>query len=151
MLAQLYQVDVGEGVPVPTTAELGDLLDEGSIEEPASGKASIARQIQNEIIRRLETGKSFSDFLLLGWVYQFWRENQRRPTVGEIAELMGLSRPAFYRRHTAQALNKAYLNVAGEIKRDLSAPDGLDQVQRANLNAKKPGFAALHRDLYSDD
>ena len=37
------------------------------------------------------------------------------------------------------------------VRVDLSAPDGLDQVQRANLNAKKPGFAALHRDLYSDD
>ena len=53
--------------------------------------------------------------------------------------------------NTAKELNKDYLTASGQGKRDLPDPDGLDQLQRAQLNAKKPGFSRLHRDPYSDD
>jgi hypothetical protein len=152
MLAQLYQVDVYDEFPVPTIAELGDLLDEGLIKEPTNRTARRARQIQDEIIQRLKTRKSFGDLLLLGWVYQVWRTDQRRPTVAEIGGLMGLKRGAFYRQgFTAKDINKAYVIATGELKRDLPDPSGLDSVQKANLKARKPNFASLQRDLYPDD
>jgi len=111
-------------------------------------EATGAKVTRVKIIERLETGKSFSDLLLTGWVYHFWHENKDRPTVAETAELMGISRDTFYQRgHTSREIERAYYTASGESKRDLPDPDGLDPVQRANRNAKKPGFARLHCDL----
>jgi hypothetical protein len=136
MLAQLYQRYLGEDLPVPTIAELGDPVWEG-IEQSTDPRAKIARRIQNEIIQRLENGKSFSDLLLKGWVYQFWRRYKRRPTVAEIAEFMGLSVGAFYRRYTRAEMYKALRTACGRVAPRLPDPKGLDSVQRANIRAKK--------------
>src|SRR5438093_1086560 len=138
LLAQLYECDLREWVPVPYLAEQGEEIAQDLTEQAEPEKASKARRIQDEIIRRLKSGESLSDLLLLGWVYQFWRKNQRRPTVAEIGELMGLNRAALYRRgYSAQKIDEAYLTAAGELKRILPDPSGLDSVQIANLKAKK--------------
>ena len=68
--------------------------------------------------------------LVLGWVYQLSRENQRLPTVAEVAELVWLSRPTLYRKKcSAKTISEAYLAAIGELRRDLSSPDGLDSPQ----------------------
>jgi hypothetical protein len=147
LLTQLYQLGLSETPPVPYLAELPDLLEQGLIEQPISRKEKLARRIQDLIIERLETGKSFSDLLLTGWVYHFWRENKCRPTVAAIAQLMGISRDTFYQRgHTSQEIERAYLTASGESKRDLPDPHGLDSVQRANRKARKSTFASLQHD-----
>jgi excisionase family DNA binding protein len=153
LLAQLYQRSVDEGIPVPAIAELGDLLHQGLIEEePADENERRARRIQDEIVRRLETRKPFWDLLVKGWVYQFWLRNQRLPIVEEVAELMGLSRPAlYYRGYNAKRLAEDYLTATGELKRELLGPDGLDATQRANLRARKRGFGSIDRDPSADD
>jgi hypothetical protein len=153
MLAQVYEADFFEGIPVPYLAELRyPLYDQLKPHDGESEKDRAARQIQVLIIDRLNNGKSFTDLLLKGWVYQFSRKNEGEPTVDEIAKLMGISRDTFYQRgHTAQELHKAYLTATGKFKQGLPDPDGLDPVQRANRNARKPTFASLQRDLYSDD
>jgi hypothetical protein len=149
VLAQLYQRDLDEDLPVQTIAEFGDPVWYGA--QPTDAKACAARKIQDLIMQRMQNGKSVSDLLLTGWVYQFWHKNQRRPTVAEIAELMGLSRGGFYRRYTSADLNKNYLVVSGESERVLPDIDGLNAVERANRKAKKPGFGSFNRDPYSDD
>jgi hypothetical protein len=147
MLARLFEVDIYDKVPVPYLAELPDRPHQEELTKDAiNGKKRAARQIQDVIPQRLEAGKSISDILLLGFVYKFWLDNKRRPTVAEIADLMNMSRSAFYRRYTSKELNKAYLDITGEFKRDVPDPDGLDAVQKANRNAKKPNFASLQRD-----
>ena len=147
MLARIYGVDVHDKVPVPYLAELEDRPHQEELTENAiNGKERAARQIQDLISQRLEAGKSLSDLFLIGSVYKFWLDNKRRPTVAEIADLMKMSRQAFYRRYSTQELNEAYFTVTGESKRDLPDPDGLDPVQRANRNARKPSFASLQRD-----
>jgi len=141
MLAQVYQCRLGDGFPVPTIAELGDPIWEGF--EPTDPKANMARQIQDEITRRLETGEPFWDMLVMGWVYQLSLENQRLPTVEEIAERLWLSRPTLYRKKcsaekcSAKTIAKYYVVAINELKRDLPDPDGLDSVQRQNIKAKK--------------
>jgi hypothetical protein len=149
LLAQLYQRDIDEGVPVPALAELADLLQQGLIEEePTDENERRARRIQDEIIQRLETGKPFWDLLVWGWVYEFSRRNQRCPTVAEVADLMRLSRPALYRRNCdADTIDRAYLIAIREFKRELPDPSGLDSAQRQSRDAKKPGFARLKRQL----
>ena len=146
MLAQLFQQRLDQDFPVPTIAEFGDILRAGQIKDPSNPMAIQARQIQDEIMQRLEAGKPFSDLILMGLVYQFWHEKKRRPTVAEIAELMGLSRPAFYRRHTRAELYRALRVACGRVEARLPDPDGLDAVQKANRKAKKPNFASLWRD-----
>jgi hypothetical protein len=146
MLAQLYQRDLEEGVPVPTIAELGDPICE-EIEQSTDSRGKAAKRIQDEIVRRLETGKSLWDLVVKGWVYQFWLRNQRLPTVEEVAELMGLSRPAlYYRGYNAKRLAEDYLTATGELKRELPGLDGLDSTQRANVRAKTRGFGSVDRD-----
>ena len=149
MLAQVYEVDFFEAIPVPYLAELGDPLCDDLIKphDGGGGKDATAIRIQKLIIQRLTTGESFSDLLLIGWVCQFWRKNECEPTVTQIAKLMGLSRGAFYRRHTAHELHTAYLTASGKSTQGLPDPDGLDPVQKANLRSRKPGFASLNRDL----
>jgi hypothetical protein len=143
-LAAWYKQPVGEPLPVLTMAE--DVANNGVgsnpiipiIKEPDDEKARMARKIQIEIVNRLKKKKSFSDMILLGWVYQFWLKNKRRPTVSEISQLIGISRYTFYQRgYTTQGINKAYYDASGESKRDLPHPSGLDAVQIQNLNAKK--------------
>jgi Helix-turn-helix domain len=150
LLAQLFEADIRDAVPVLYLAELADHQEELTEHRVGgTGKESNARQIQDLINQRLKTGEPFSDLLLIGWVYQFWRKNDREPTVVEISKLMGISRDTFYRRHSPQELHRAYLIAAGEFKRDLPDPDGLDPVQRANRTAKKATFKSLQRD-YKD-
>jgi hypothetical protein len=139
LLAQLYQRDLDEGVPVPALAELADLLQQGLLEEePTDENERMARRIQEKIIQTLETGKPFWNLLVLGWVYQLSRKNQRLPTVEEVAERMRLSRPALYRRKcSAKAIAKAYQVAIGELRRGLPGADELDSPQTANRKAKK--------------
>jgi hypothetical protein len=144
MLAQVYRRRFEEDFPVPTIAELADTLDADRIDSN-DPRASAARKIQNEIMRRLEHGESFSDLLLRGWVYQFWHNYRRRPTVAEIAELMGLSPPAFYRRYTRAQLYRALRVACGRVEAQSPAPDGVSPVQRANRKAMKPTAKNLQR------
>jgi hypothetical protein len=134
LLAQLYQVDVSHHVPVPTLAELGELLQQGLIEkEPTDENERMARRIQDKIIQTLESRKPFWDLLVLGWVYQLSQKNQRLPTVRDVAERMRLSRSALYRRKgSAKAIAKAYQVAIGELRRDLPG------AQRAKRKAEKP-------------
>jgi len=150
-LALIFEVDLSGEVPVPYLAELADRPHQELTEHATNGKESAAGQIQDLITERLEAGESISDILLIGFVYKFWLDNERPPTLAEIAALMKLSRQAFHRRYSSLELNKAYLIASGEFKRDLPDPDGLDPVQRANRNAKKPGFSKIHRDPFSDN
>lgn len=100
-------------------------------------------------MQRLETGKPFWDMLVLGWVYQLSRENQRLPTLAEVAERVWLSRPALYRKKcSAKTIAKAYQVAIGELRRDLPGAHELDSAPRANRKAKKPrGFEELKRQL----
>jgi hypothetical protein len=150
MLAELYQSRLDEDVPVPTIAELGDPIWEG-IEESTDPRAKQARKIQDEIMRRVQNNQSMSDLLTKGWVFQFWLKNQRLPNIADVGELMRLSRPTLYRRgYNARKRNEDYLIAAGELKRDLLGPDGLDPVQRQNLEAKKPGFESMQHDPFAN-
>jgi hypothetical protein len=151
MLAQLYQRDLEEGVPVPGIAELGDPVWQ-EIEQSTDPRAKMAKQIQNKIIQRLESGKPLWDLVVKGWVYQIWLRNERLPTVEEVAEVMELSRAAlYYRGYNAKKLAEDYLTATGELKRELPGLDGLDSTQRANLRAKKPGFGSIDRDPFAED
>jgi hypothetical protein len=145
MLAQVYQKDIGKRAPIPYLGEPDDLFQFS--QQRFGKKEKAARKIQELIIERLHARKPLHDLLLKGWVYQFWRKNKRCPTVAEITQLMGISRDTFYRRHSRQELDEAYFAASGESKRDLPDPDGLDPVQRANRNAKKPTLRAFQHDL----
>ena len=125
MLAQTYQIDFRSRIPVVTIAELG----ERRRIRRNTGKNTAARRIQDLIMERLNTGKSFHDLLLQGWVYQFWRAKERCPTVTEIAKLMGLSRQAFYRRYSITELYKAYRTAANRTEPAPPDPDGFDEAQ----------------------
>ncbi len=112
-------------------------------------KREVASQIRSGIYGR-QSGRLRSRTVLIGQVYQFWRKNQRPPTVGEIAQQMRISRDTFYRRYTSEELYQAYLTAARELKRALPDPDGLSPVQRANLKAKKRCYDSDY-DPYSED
>jgi len=146
LLAQLYQRDIDEDLPVPTLAELGDPVWKNAIDHSNDPKAAIAVTIQSEILNRMRDKEPLCDLLLIGWVYQFWHKDQGRPTVAEIAKLMGLSRGGFYRRYTSADLDEAYFVVSGESKRVLPDIDGLNAVERANRAAKKSNFKKLEGD-----
>jgi len=148
MIAQVYQQRLGEPFPVPTIAEQGDPWWEDIIEQSTDPRVRKVRKIQEEILRRIQNDESFSDLLLIGWVYQFWHENGRRPTVSEIAELMGQSRDTFYRRYTRAELYRALRVASGRVEAHLPDPEGLDSAQRANKKAKK---RTIDRDPYADD
>ena len=150
-LAQLYQQRLGEPLPVPTIAEQGDPMWEEIIEECTDPRAEMAREIQEEIIRRIQNKESFSDMLLTGWVYQFWHEKKRRPTVAELAEFMGKSRDTFNRHYTLAQLYRALRVACGRVETRMADPEGLDAVQRANRKAKKPRFGSGGRDPFADD
>jgi hypothetical protein len=104
MEAMLYGKDWQECFPAP---ELADL-------EPSKREA--AAKIQSLIWERLKSGDGFSDLLLLGLVYQFWLKTDNYPSVGEVADLMGISRSEFFRRgHSAVAIRNAYHAICERI------------------------------------
>jgi AraC-like DNA-binding protein len=150
LLAHLFKADVSDRLPVLQLAEIPDHLED---QPPAATRKQrearqMARRIQAEIIDRGKTGRSFSDMILIGRVYQYSRTHKDPPTVVRIADFMGISRDTFYRLYTAEQLNKAYRDATGALKRHLPHPDGLDAVQRANLKAK---VVTIDRDPYADD
>jgi hypothetical protein len=145
MLAQLYHQRLEADLLVPAIAELEDALHAEQI-EPSDPIADRARQIQDEIIRRVEKRESFRDLLLLGWVYQFWLNEQRRPMIAEIAQLMGLSRTAWHRRYTRKELLAAVRVACGRVQAHLPDPTGLNSVQSQNRKAKKSNFKKLQHD-----
>ena len=98
---------------------------------------------------KVEPSKFFLKLLLLGSVYQFWREKQRCPKVSEIADFMGLSRTAFSRRYTIKELRRAYREASGGFGIQLPERDGLDPVLKQNVRAKKRGITALQRDPFA--
>jgi len=156
-LAKLYGRSVHEDVPVPYIAEFGDFGETG-LPEPRDQKARIAREIQNEITRRVRNNESVSHGILIGevyqWVEKFSSEDRRSPTVTQLAKFLGISRQRFYRLYPKPrtAIEKAYFFVYGhQSKRELADPHGRDPVLKQSIKAKKPGFAALHRDSDEDD
>jgi hypothetical protein len=147
-LAELYQCPLDEHLPIPTIAELGDPMWEG-IEQSTDPKAKVAREIQDEIMRKVQNKEPVSDLLPRGWIYQFWLSNQRLPSVGDVADLMRLSRPALYRRgYNKKKRNEDYLSATGELKRELPDPGGLDPVQKQSILAKK---RTIDHDPFADD
>jgi hypothetical protein len=152
LLAQLCQQGLLKELPVPTLADADEV-----IAEPGNEKAKEARRIQEEIIRRLKNKEPFWDCLLIGWVYQWVnhcsQENPPCPTITQVAKLMGLSRPAFYRRYpnAEQDIAKAYEIAGGKLKEELADLRGRDPVLKQNMEAKKPGIESLHYDPCSDN
>jgi Helix-turn-helix domain len=113
MEAQLYEKNVDQCFPAP---ELADL-------EPKKRKA--AARIQREIYRMVANGESLSSMLLIGWVYQLSLKDEGCPTVGEVADMMGLSRSAFYRKgHTLREIQRAHYRVCVATGIDLPGPVG---------------------------
>jgi hypothetical protein len=115
-------------------------------------KREAANRIRSLIWERLRSGASFDDLIIIGLVYQVWLTNiSRRPTITEIARLMGISRGTFYRHgHTNQEIACAYLAASNESRRDLPDPDGLDPVQRANIRARRPAYTSSNYDPFDD-
>jgi hypothetical protein len=147
MLAQLYWQRLDEHFPVPTIAELAETLDADRIDHDDE-KAKAARQIQDEIIRRLDNRESFSDLLLRGWVYQFWYQEQRRPTVAEIAKFMGLSHYAFYKLYNRQDLYREVRVACGRAQ----AVNPEELAETANRRARKTNrIGSSQRDPFAED
>ena len=149
MLHQLYQLPFLEDLPVPAYWEEEE-VDYGIIEKSDPEKVEGVRRIKAEIQRRLEKAVPFWDLHLHGWMYQLVnhcsQEKLPCPTVTQMAKLMRLSRPAFYRRYpnAEQAVAKAYEIAGGKRKEEL--PDlGLDSVQRANRGVKKSNFESIQK------
>jgi hypothetical protein len=103
-------------------------------------KAVAAQQIQREILDRIRKKRPLSKLLLTGSVYQFWLKHERRPTVAEIADIMGLSRPAWYRRYKNKAaLYSAYRTATGSVGVPLATDDGgLAGIRRSARKSRKP-------------
>ena len=100
---------------------------------------------------KVEPSKFYLKLLLLGSVYQFWREKQRRPTASEIAEFMVLSRTAFSSRYSIKELNRAYREASRGFGVQLPDPQGFEPVQRANWQAKRRNFIGdSEPDPYAD-
>lgn len=146
LLAQLYQHGLLEELPVPTLADADDV-----IAQPGDETAKKARQIQEEIIRRLKKKEPFWDLLLIGWMYQWVyqssQEDRGWPMVSRFAKFMGLTRAAFYRRYPTgrKAIKWAYYLVNYDAKPEPPDPDGLDSVQRANRGVKKSNFESIQK------
>jgi hypothetical protein len=94
-------------------------------------------------LNKAKAQKFFAKLILIGSVFQFWREKQRRPTVLEIAEFMGLSGPAFYRHYTRADLYRELRVACGQVEAQSPDPDGFTSVQRANRKAKKATAKSL--------
>jgi hypothetical protein len=133
---------------MPPIAELEDPYCGEEIESSTDPLVLKAREIHDQIMQRVQNKEYISDLLLRGWVCYFWRENRRRPTVSEIADRMGLSKTAWYRRYKRKDLYRAWRDVESQ----LPDPEWLDSGQRANWKGKKPGgFDALKRQLEQRD
>ena len=143
MMAGWYERCLEQGFPMPPITELEDPFCDDVFEQSTDPIVLKARGIHDEIMQRLHNKKYIRDLLLTGWVCDFWRKKKRRPTVAEIAEWMGLSKTAWYRRYKRKDLYQAWRDVASH----LLDPEWLDSAQRANTRAKKPGFEALKRQM----
>ena len=137
MLYEWYQVCLDEGISMPPIAELEDPYCGDEIEASTDPLELKAREIHDQIMQRVQKKESVSDLILTAWVCEFWRKMQRRPTVAEIAEWMGLSKTAWYRRYARKDLYKAIL-----VARGLVAP-----YQTQGRGRRKRGFEALKRQL----
>jgi hypothetical protein len=83
-------------------------------------KRAVAKRIQKLIWERIKNGENLSDLKLRGWVYQFWLKSQCCPMVGQVAELMRISRSEFYRRgHTFKEIWGNYRTVCEDIRTEL--------------------------------
>jgi hypothetical protein len=148
MIAEWYQRCLDEpGRSMPPITALEDPFCGEVFEQSMDPMVLTARAIHDQIMQRIQNQEHISDLLLRGWVCHFWREERRRPTVGEIADRMGLSKTAWYRRYKRKDLYQAWRDVESS----LPDPKLLESVQRANNKAKKPGFASFNRDPYSDN
>lgn len=151
-LARLYERPINEDIPVPYTWEFGDFGENG-LPEPRDPKARIARDIQNEIMRRVRENEPLADVVLIGevfqWIEKFSRVDRRCPTVTQMAKFLGVSRQQFYRLYPnpRRKIENAYFVVCGrQSKSELPDLNGLDSVQRANRKAKKPDFSTIQKD-----
>lgn len=95
--AMVFEKGVGEPIPP------WDEVDVGPVKSKLIGK------LQKLIGEKFANQESLSPLILKGCVYQFWRKEQREPTVFEICELMHISYTEFYRRgHNIQEIRDAY-------------------------------------------
>ena len=147
MIAEWYQRCLDRGISMPPITELEDPFCDDTFEESTDPIVLKAREIHDQIMQRIQNKKYISDLLLRGYICDFWRKNQRRPTVARIAQWMGLSKTAWYRRYKRNELYEAWRDVCGRVQPHLPDPAGLDSVQKQNRKAKKPGFDALKRQM----
>jgi Helix-turn-helix domain len=134
MIAEWYQKCLDKGIAMPPIAELEDPFCDEEFEQTTDPMVLKAREIHDKIMERVQKKESVSDLLLTAYVSQFCRKMQRRPTVAEIAELMGLSKTAWYRRYKRKDLYQAWRDVESHPP----DPEWLGSAQRANRKAKKP-------------
>lgn len=158
MLARVYERSINEDVPVPYSAEFGDYPEPGLLENPPDEKAKIAKEFQDEIVRRVENKEPVSDMILIGevyqWIYKFSPVDLDCPTARQMAGFMRISRQAFYRLYpnARKKIEKAYFILFGhQSKRELVDLYGRDAVLKQNIKAKKPGIGSLHNDPDDDD
>lgn len=144
LLANAYQLGLFEDLPVPTLAEGGCRPNETPVDDTTEMRlAIIAERIQGKIICRAEHGKSFSDLILKGlmyqWLYHSSNNDMRCPTVKQMANLMRISRQAFYRQFPQgrKEIEAAYYHSTGRASKS-ELPDlyGRDPVLKQNINAK---------------
>jgi excisionase family DNA binding protein len=147
MIAEWYQRCLDQGISMPPITELEDPFTEEVIEPSTDPIVLKAREIHDQIMQRIQNKKYISDLSLRGWVCDFWRKNQRPPTVAGIAQGMGLSKTAWYRRYKRKDLYQAWRDVCGRVEPDLADVSGLNSAQRQSQEAKKPGLAKLKRQL----
>jgi hypothetical protein len=115
IIAGWYQRCLEQGSPMPPITELEDPFCDDVFEQSTDPIVLKARAIHDEIMQRLHNKKYIRDLLLTGWVCDFWRKKKRRPTVAEIAEWMGLSKTAWYRRYKRKDLYQAWRDVASHL------------------------------------
>jgi hypothetical protein len=67
---------------------------------------------------RIDSGVGFADLILEAWMLYIWRDDTGDPTVTRLSELMGLSRPAFYRKFPKKMVKETYGRVLQSVRRD---------------------------------
>jgi hypothetical protein len=150
MLARVCEKGLREDLPAPMRGE-SDVYD-AMIEELDDETAQNVRHIHEEIERRLKNGKPFWDWILIGSMYQWFNHcgmvNPPCPTRSQVAKLLGLSRAAFYRRYSnpKEQIADAYVFAGGKLEERPANPNGLDEVENANRNAKRPNFRSIQSD-----
>jgi hypothetical protein len=143
----LYDAEIAESDLPPKTQNVMEqfdrLLDQSETEK---AKRIIAKRKGKPFTQPSTAEKRVRELKLHGWVKQFYLKHRRRPTVAEVAEMMGISRSTFSRHGlTSKKLKHAYRIVVGELLVvGLEARDA-DSIERAR-KAKKPGFDQLRND-----